>query len=96
MAPLTSDMAFEILAYLTQRPNAQDTFEGILEWWVLERWIERQRVAVHAAVEELVRSGFLEVVRGSDQRERFRLDPQRRTEAEALVARYESRRPEGR
>ena len=94
MERLTSNMAFEILTYLTQRPNAQDTFEGILEWWVLERYIERQRVTVQAAVEELVGSGFLLAIRGSDQRERFRLDPQRRAEAEALIARYESRRPE--
>src|SRR5262245_39788913 len=52
--PLKSEMAFEILAYLVHHPKAQDTFEGIVEWWLLERYIERQRAAVEAAMEELV------------------------------------------
>ena len=86
MEPLTSEMSFEILAYVTQRPRAQDTFEGILEWWVLERSIERQPLAVQAAVDELVRAGFLLVSRGRDRRERYRLNPRRRAEAQALLA----------
>ncbi len=85
MERLTSDTSFEILAYLTERPRAQDTLEGILEWWVLERYIERQRAAAEAAVNELVDFGFLLAVRGHDQRQRYRLNPERRAEAEALV-----------
>jgi hypothetical protein len=88
-------MALEILAYLVQHPRAQDTFEGILEWWVLERYIERQRLAVEGAMEELVGSGLVLAQEGRDRRERYRLNPRRRREARALVERYEAARPGG-
>jgi len=29
----------EILAYLADHPDAQDTLAGIFEWWLLERKI---------------------------------------------------------
>lgn len=86
MEPLKSEMAFDILAYLVRHPRAQDTFEGILQWWLLERYIERQRVAVEAAVEELVDTGFVLARQGRDRRQRFTLNPARSVEAQALVA----------
>jgi hypothetical protein len=85
-------MAFEILAYLVQHPKAQDTFEGILEWWLLERHIERQRLALVQAVEELVDSGLVVAREGRDRRERYCLNPLRRGEAQALVRRREGMR----
>jgi hypothetical protein len=88
--PLKSEMAFEILTYLVQHPRAQDTFEGILQWWLLERYIERQRVAVEAAVEELVESGLILTRHGRDRRRRFALNPARCAEAQALVASRET------
>jgi hypothetical protein len=90
--PLKSEMAFEILAYLVHHPRAQDTFEGILEWWLLERYIERQRVALEEAIEELVTSGLVLVPQGRDRRWRYRLHPDRAAEAQAIVARHEAAR----
>jgi hypothetical protein len=86
-------MAFEILTYLVQHPRAQDTFEGILQWWLLERYIERQRAAVQGAVEELVDSGLVLAHQGRDRRRRYRLNPRRSAEAQALVARRAGARP---
>jgi hypothetical protein len=90
--PLKSEMAFEILAYLVHHPRAQDTFEGIVEWWLLERYIERQRLAVEEAMEELVSSGLVLAPQGRDRRRRYRLHPGRAAEAQAIVARHESAR----
>jgi hypothetical protein len=87
-------MAVEILAYVIQHPRAQDTFEGILEWWVLERCIERQRIEVEEAVEELVQRGLLLALSGPDRRTRYRLNPQRRADVDLLLARRPGRRPE--
>ncbi len=95
MEPLKSEMAIEILAYLVEHPRAQDTFEGILEWWVLERYIERQRLAVEGAMEELVGSGLVLTHEGRGQRERYRLNPRRRGEAREIVERYEAARAGG-
>jgi hypothetical protein len=89
-------MAFEILTYLVQHPRAQDSFEGILQWWLLERYIERERTAVEAAVEELVASGLVVTREGRDRRRRFGLNPRRAVEAQAIVAgRRAARREEG-
>lgn len=88
--PLKSEMAVQILAYLVQHPGAQDTFEGILQWWLLERYVERQRLGVESAVEELVGSGLVVAQEGRDHRQRYHLNPQRSAEAKAIVARFEA------
>lgn len=79
-------MTHEILAYVAERPRARDTFEGILRWWLLERWTERQRREVRRAVDELVEAGFLVATRGRDGRLRYGLDPARLDEARRLAA----------
>lgn len=89
---LSCEMAYEILHYVTRRPRAQDTFDGILKWWLLEHWIERQRQGVRRAVEELLEAGLLISSRGRDDRERFRVDPGRLEEARELVAAWEQAR----
>jgi hypothetical protein len=77
-------MALEILTYLTVRPDAQDTLEGILEWWVEGEHDPREG---RAAVDELLAAGFLVAARGRDQQERYRLRPGRRQAAEQLLGR---------
>lgn len=89
MTQLSSHMAYEILAYLTDHPRAQDTLAGIEEWWVLERCMQRARRRVKGAVDELVASGFLVADRGGDRRRRYRLDPARQSEARQLVERWD-------
>jgi hypothetical protein len=53
--PLTD----EVLAYLLQRPQAQDTVEGIAEWWLLEQRIRHAVADVEVALSELVGNDFL-------------------------------------
>jgi hypothetical protein len=79
-------MALEILTYLTRRPEALDTFDGILQWWwVVEPQRPRHPSEVRAAVDELVASGFVVAARGRDQQERYRLNPARLADAMVLV-----------
>jgi hypothetical protein len=49
----------EILAYLTEHPDAADTLEGIAEWWLLEQHIKCSLNHVQGAVDELVADGLL-------------------------------------
>ena len=55
----TSSMAREVLAYLSEHPNAQDTLTGILQWWLLERRIQQWTATVQAALDELVEEGMI-------------------------------------
>ena len=87
---LSSETAFEVLAYAVERPEAQDTLEGIVEWWLLEHYIARQTRLVHAAVGELVARGFLELKVGADGRERYHLNRERLAEARSLIASWEN------
>ncbi|MBV8901861.1 MAG: hypothetical protein JOY92_17305 [Verrucomicrobia bacterium] len=52
-------LADEVLAYLVEHPQAQDTLEGIAEWWLLEQRIRDAVADVEAALSELVTKGFL-------------------------------------
>ncbi len=49
----------EILGYLTERPRAGDSLDGIAEWWVLSRCVEHRLAEVREALSELVQRGFV-------------------------------------
>ena len=52
-------MAAEILDYMVENPGAQDTLEGIVEWWLLENRIRRETRRVREALDELVALGLV-------------------------------------
>jgi hypothetical protein len=53
------EVSLEILRYLLRHPDAQDTLEGISEWWLLEETIIRKYTEVEAALSKLVDLGFV-------------------------------------
>jgi hypothetical protein len=53
------EVSREILRYLLRHPDAQDTLEGISEWWLLEETIIRKYAEVEAALTKLVDRGFV-------------------------------------
>jgi hypothetical protein len=57
--PLPSP-APEILDYLARHPEAQDTLDGILHWWVLDSCVKRWAPRIAETVAKLVEQGFLE------------------------------------
>ena len=61
-----AQIGFQILAYLAEHPEAQDTLEGIVEWWLLERQIKFQSDRVQAALSELVSQGLILEKKGPD------------------------------
>jgi len=63
-----SEITREILAYLLEHPDAQDTIDGIVEWWLLKQKIKYQTKMVREALEELINKGFiLEKKKGDSQ-----------------------------
>jgi hypothetical protein len=79
-----SPVAHELLAYLGEYPEAQDTLEGIVEWWLLEREITKQTAAVQEALAELVMRNLVLERKGGDERIHYRLNRQRQDEITAL------------
>jgi hypothetical protein len=74
MRRATADEIAElILRYLSKHPEAEDTAEGILRWWVMEEEIEEAASTVCEALASLVVAGHLFVVVRADGSVRYRL-----------------------
>ena len=45
--------------YLTEHPDAKDTMQGILQWWLPGNLVDWEEGAVQEALDELVARGWL-------------------------------------
>jgi hypothetical protein len=66
-------LAGDIMAYLVNHPEAQDTVEGITEWWLLEQKIRKTASEVKAALGTLVAKKKVKQVHRQDGRIYYRL-----------------------
>jgi hypothetical protein len=80
-----SAIAYEILSYLLENPDAQDTLEGIVQWWLLERKIKRQTTEVKEALVNLVINGFVIEHRTSDSRTHYRINPEKKADLSVVL-----------
>ena len=71
-------VAYEILRYLIKNPGAQDTLEGIVDWWFLGRNIKYQKLLVKKALDMLVEDGLVIANQGTDSRTIYKLYRPRR------------------
>ena len=69
-----SQIGNEILTYLVENPKAQDTLEGIVEWWLLERKIKFETARVKEALSELVAKGLILEKKGPDLQIYYRIN----------------------
>ena len=79
-----SQIGSEILAYLVNHPEAQDTLEGIVEWWLLERAIKFQEAQVKKALSDLVAKGLILEKKGTDSQVYYRINQIKYREIQAL------------
>jgi len=80
-----SEIARDVLGYLTDNPEAQDTLEGIVEWWLLEKKIESRISNVREALAALAAAGLILERKGPDSRVRYLINSQRQEEIRALL-----------
>jgi hypothetical protein len=85
-----SEIARDILSYLTRHPEAQDTVAGIVEWWLLEEHIKRRSQNVKEALAELVASGLIVEIVGKDSQTRYRINRERVRDIRSLLDRDSS------
>jgi len=81
----TKETSHKILAYLLDNPDAKDTFDGIMNWWMLQQDIKRNVALIRKTVEELIHSGFLLVRHGSDKTKYYQVNRERLPEISALL-----------
>ena len=80
-----SQIAFQILAYLVDHPAAQDTADGIAQWWILEQCVKQKAPLVSEALDELVKKGFVTERKAKDARLHYRINRRRSKEIAALL-----------
>lgn len=82
-----SETARDLLGYLIENPGAEDTIEGIVEWWLLDRKIHRSIAKVKEVLEQMTAQGIIIVRRGSDSRVRYSINDERREEIHVVLNR---------
>jgi Fe2+ or Zn2+ uptake regulation protein len=60
------DPADEILAYLTAHPQAADSLEGIVSWWLPRQRFEQARARIQETLDQLVERGLVERISVAD------------------------------
>lgn len=70
------DICTDILEFLAENPRARDTLEGIAEWWLLKKDVQREIEKVRQALELLVERGRLSAQTGADGRVHYQVDPE--------------------
>lgn len=78
-------IAYGVLKYLAENPNAQDTLEGIVEWWLLERLTKNHAARVKEALAELVVGELILERRGKDSRTYYKINRRKLNEITAFL-----------
>jgi hypothetical protein len=81
-------ISYDILAYLAEHPDAQDTTEGIAEWWLSERPARPNAARVKEALAELVALGLVLARRGEGARTYYKANRRKLREIAAVLARH--------
>ena len=78
-------ISHEVLAYLAKNPDAQDTLEGVVYWWLLEERIKDRTVKVQEALDELVSEGLVVKHTGRDARAHYRINRRKIKKISAIL-----------
>jgi hypothetical protein len=69
-----------ILSYLVEHPNAEDTVDGIRQWWLLDQLIRTSAHDVETALSCLVEEGWLLRIRRMDSADCYKVNTAKRQE----------------
>jgi len=80
-------IVYDILAYMAENPDAQDTLEGIVGWWLLGQAAESNIALVEEALTELVNGGLVLARKGKGARTYYKVNRRKLKEISALLNR---------
>jgi hypothetical protein len=81
-------IAYKILAYMLEHPDAQDTLEGITEWWLPGVGARPNVTLVAEALAELTALGFTLARRGEDARALYKVNRRKLKEISDVLSRH--------
>jgi DNA-binding MarR family transcriptional regulator len=84
----TYSLTYQVLSYLVKNPKAEDTLEGVLQWWLLQERIGYEMKRVKQALEELAVRNFVTEVNGPENRIFYRINEAQRNEIEAFLEQF--------
>jgi hypothetical protein len=82
---IANEIARDILAYLIDNPDSQDTFEGIVEWWLLDQDIRCKTVLIKEVLEELVDRGLVVECKGANSRNYYQINQARAEDIRTIL-----------
>ena len=80
-----SIITHDVLSYMLENVAAKDTLEGIVEWWLLEKKIERNTAEVKSVLDELAAKDLIVELRTPDSRIHYQINRNKQTEIVALL-----------
>ena len=81
-------LTYQVLSYLVENPKAEDTLEGVLQWWLLQERIGYEMKRVKQALEDLAVRNFVTEVNGPGNRIFYRINEAKRNEIEAFLEQF--------
>jgi hypothetical protein len=84
------EVCYYILAYLSDNPDAGDTFDGIVEWWLLDQRIKFETRNVSEAVSRLVSEGLIVEQEQADSRVVYRVNRTREKAIRTILSKRNS------
>jgi hypothetical protein len=78
-------IAQDILSYLLTHTAAEDTVEGIVEWWLLEEKIKHRTKEVQKVVDELVDESLIVARESKDSKIHYRVNERKMNKIRAIL-----------
>jgi len=80
-----TELGRDILRYLVRNPDAGDTVEGIVQWWLLEQQIERRIADAKTELHLLTISGLVREFQDHEERMHYRVNPDKLAELREIL-----------
>jgi predicted transcriptional regulator len=80
-----SHVALALLDYLWKNRQAQDTLQGIAQWWLPQQQLETTKSTLKAALAELVGKKLILESKGKDAQIHYRLNPRKLRQVAAML-----------
>jgi hypothetical protein len=78
-------VARDILTYLLSHADAEDTIDGIVDWWLLEEKIRHRKNEVQGVLDDLVAKTLITTRESKDSRVRYRINNRKMNEIRDLL-----------